>query len=126
MRTVGIIGAGAIGGFLAKRISMMSHLRLVAMADLNPQKVMALNLVPKNSSISEVIDAAELVIEAASAAVVPQILSRCIAAKRDSLFLSSAGLLDHTELLRDAQTAGIRVLIPAGAVAGIDALRAAN
>src|SRR3989344_911423 len=127
---IGIIGLGAIGGFLARRISAMPQHHLVAIAELDAMKVAMLQreipLLPVPCSIAEVTNRSTLVIEAAGKHVVPEVLRACIIARKDCLLLSSGGLLEHLDLLTQAKQSGIAVRIPSGALAGIDALRAAK
>lgn len=129
MRDIAIIGLGAIGGFLARRISELPQFRIVACAEPVQEKVDALRrttLIPDPLPISDAVGKADLVIEAAGAHAVADVLEACIVEHVDCMLLSSGGLLDHLELLAQAKAAGIRVLIPSGALAGIDALRAAK
>lgn len=127
---IGIIGLGAIGGFLARRISAMPQHRLVAVAELDAVKVAMLQreipLLPAPCSITEVTRRSTLVIEAAGKHVVPEVLRACIAAQKECMLLSSGGLLEHLDLLAQAKQSGIAVRIPSGALAGTDALRAAK
>lgn len=130
MRRIGMIGLGAIGSFLAERISAMPQYQIVAVAELSMERYAAVQrripVLPLPCGIPELVTRADIVIEAAGKQVVGEVLRACTAAKRDCILLSSGGLLEHLELLQQANRAGIHVLIPSGALAGIDALRAAK
>lgn len=74
----------------------------------------------------------DLVIEAASAAAAPAIVTRALAAKKTVLAMSVGGLLPIAAKLQRGLTHGSdplargRLLIPSGAIAGLDGLKAAK
>ena len=128
---VGIIGCGAIGSAIAVacRGRLRDRLRLVALCDAAQPAVTvlmrSLRVRIPSVSMERLIGMSDLVVEAACGAIAPVVLERCLRRKRDCLIMSVGGLLGKEKLLQDAERRGVRVLIPSGAVCGIDGLRAA-
>ncbi|MBI4355485.1 MAG: aspartate dehydrogenase [Candidatus Omnitrophica bacterium] len=130
MLKVGLVGCGTIGTALARAIDrdLPRQARLVALTDRVPQAATRLQRRlrshPAITTLPQLIRRSRLVIEAASPAVAIEVARRAIAARRDLLIMSAGGILQHPELLVAARRAGIRVHLPSGAVAGLDALKA--
>jgi aspartate dehydrogenase len=64
-------------------------------------------------------------VEAAGAPVVVDLARRCFAAGKDLLVISTGALLDHPEVFDQARERGCRLILPSGAIAGIDGIKAA-
>lgn len=127
---VGIIGCGAIGAELARACltRMRETVELVAVCDIDETKAAGLAASLGLSAavgIDEAVERAAIVVEAAGARVAPGILERCVRRRKDCMIMSVGGLLDREDLLADARRAGIRVLVPSGAISGVDGLKAA-
>jgi len=128
--SIGLIGCGTIGSTLARVIEreLQGRARLVALADRDPSAARRLQRRlasrPRITTIPQLIRASKLVIEAASAAVAASVVRQAIAARRGVLVMSAGGLLGHPELLSRASRSGVRLYVPSGAVAGLDALKA--
>ena len=130
-RQIGLIGTGWIGSTIAQAIDCGKvQARLVAVSDVNPesayQLVETLQFKPTIVGIAELIDIAELVIEAAGPASLASIVPACISRKRDLVVLSVGGLAARPEWLEAAQKSGTKIYCPSGAVAGLDAVKAAR
>ncbi len=69
--------------------------------------------------------AAEIVVECAPAAVLREIAEPALAAGRTLIVLSCGALLDNFDLVDLARRAGGRILVPTGALLGLDAVQAA-
>jgi aspartate dehydrogenase len=131
IRQVGLIGTGWIGSTIARAIDDGKvKARLVAVSDVNPES--ALQLVhtlrdrPAIVATAELIDIADLVIEAAGPASLESIVPACISRKRDVVVLSVGGLASRSDWQEAAQKSGTRIYCPSGAVAGLDAVKAAR
>jgi len=126
---VGIIGCGTIGGQLAITCSgkMCNSIELIGICDQDDKKTALLKSLLKDRvpalKIDELIEKADLIVEAASALISADILKKAIVNKKDILIMSVGGLIGSEALLQDAQTAGIKVYLPSGAVSGIDGLK---
>lgn len=105
MTKVALIGSGAIGNWLSERLDPRPH------------------IVRRGDSLPE----AEIIVEAAGHEALAQYGVAALEQGSD-LVIVSIGALAHDELWRDLQTAAKRskIILPAGAVAGIDALSAAR
>ncbi|HOQ89858.1 MAG TPA: aspartate dehydrogenase [Candidatus Hydrogenedentes bacterium] len=76
--------------------------------------------------LETVAGAADLLVEAASVSAVAPVLETAIRMGMDCLIMSLGGLIFRTDLMEQAQKAGVRVWLPSGAVCGLDGIRAAK
>jgi aspartate dehydrogenase len=127
---VAIAGFGAIGRVVARHLDRgLAGLRLAAvsardaaraetaMADFSrPVPVLPL---------ARLGDAAEIVVECAPAAVLREIAEPALGLGRTLIVLSCGALLDHFDLVDLARRTGGRILVPSGALLGLDAVQAA-
>jgi aspartate dehydrogenase len=127
--TVAIGGLGAIGLQLARALDAgVEGLQLVAVAARDHAKAEA-NLrefqsKPDLVSLAE-LARADIVVEAAPAAMFEQIALPAIAAGRIFVPCSVGALLPRMHLARQARLIGARIVVPTGALLGLDAVRAA-
>ena len=129
---VGILGCGAFGSRIARSIKTECADRAVvnALFDINPAKAEALqkHLPQKNivrKTYSEFLNACDLVVEAVNAPDTQQLVKQAILAKKDVLLMSVGKFINGESIFKLAQKHGVRLLIPSGAIAGIDAIKAA-
>jgi aspartate dehydrogenase len=128
--TVAIGGLGAIGAHLARALDAgVEGLRLVAVAARDQEKarrtIAGLRSAPKLVGLSELAEHAEIVVEAAPAAVFEQIAEAAIARGRIFVPSSVGALLPRMHLVVRARETGARIIVPTGALLGLDAVRAA-
>ncbi|MDE1920731.1 MAG: DUF108 domain-containing protein [Candidatus Omnitrophica bacterium] len=130
---VGILGCGAIGSRIAKSIKAQCDDRalLTALFDINPAKSENLqkHLSPKNvvkKSYAELLGSCDLVVEAVNAPDTRQLVRQALLAKKDVLVMSVGKFIEGGSIFELAQKQGVRVLIPSGAIAGVDALKAVS
>ena len=130
---VGILGCGAIGSRIAKSIKTQcnDHAEVAALFDINPAKAQNLqkyipqkNIVKK--SFQDLLTGSDLVVEAVNAPDTHQLVRQVIMAKKDVLVMSVGKFIEGESIFKLAQKQGVRVLIPSGAIAGIDAIKAAS
>jgi aspartate dehydrogenase len=127
--TVAIAGLGAIGLPLARALDAgVSGLRLMAVACRDPVKARA-NLVGFQSSprIVEIPELAEadIVVEAAPSSIFERIALPALEAGRIFIPASAGALLPRMHLVKLARQTGARIVVPTGALLGLDAVRAA-
>lgn len=128
-RTVAIAGLGAIGLPLARALDAgVDGLSLLAVAVRDRTKAAA-NLAdfrkpPRLVDIPALAEA-DIVVEAAPAAVFEAIACAAIEAGRIFIPASVGALLPRMHLARQAQATGARIIVPTGALLGLDAVRAA-
>lgn len=129
---VGIIGCGAIGSEIAAACQkrLKAKIDLVAVCDADTKKAetlaAALGKGVEALTMDALIKKADLVIEAASAAISANVAEKCIREKKDCMVMSVGGLLGREKLLESAKDKGIRLYIPSGAICGLDGLKAAS
>jgi aspartate dehydrogenase len=128
--TVAIGGLGAIGAHLARALdSGVDGLRLVAVAARDQEKaqrtIAGFRSAPKLVGLSELAEHADIIVEAAPAAVFEQIAEAAIARGRIFVPSSVGALLPRMHLVARARETGARIIVPTGALLGLDAVRAA-
>ena len=128
-RTVAIAGLGAIGLPLARALDAgVDGLALVAVAVRDRAKAAAslagFRAPPRLVEIAD-LGEADIVVEAAPAAVFEPIAQAAIEAGRIFIPASVGALLPRMHLVQRAGTTGARIIVPTGALLGLDAVRAA-
>lgn len=127
---VGVAGLGAIGARVARAIDdgRVPGLRLAAVSARDIAKaeafVAGLKSAPRIVSLAG-LAAADVVVEGLPAAHVRELAEPVLKAGRILIPLSAGALLDHEDLFRIAEEAGGRIIVPSGAILGLDAIRAA-
>lgn len=128
---IGIVGCGAIGSSLAKAVAsdFSDRAELVGLYDADSEKAYSLSNRLKKKiaalNLEELIDKAELVIEATKAESAYDIAKKTILAGRDIMVMSVAGIIEkYEELAVLAKKKVTRIFIPSGAICGLDGLKA--
>ena len=130
---VGIAGFGAIGQAVAAAFATedgIPGLRLAAIGARDAAKVRAtlppgLLVPPAVVGVTDLAAHADIVVECAPAALLPSIAEPVLRAGRTMVVLSCGALLDAMRLVELARTHGGRILVPTGALLGLDAVFAA-
>lgn len=126
--TVGIAGLGAIGLEVARRLDAgVPGFRLLAVASRSAAKaeeaVRGFTAPPLVTDLAG-LAAADVVIEAAPAAAFADVARPAIAAGRTLLACSGGALMRDMALVEEAERTGARIVVPTGALLGLDAVRA--
>ena len=128
-RTVAIAGLGAIGLPLARALDQgVDGLSLLAVAvrdRARAEGILADFRKPPHVVEIPGLAEADIVVEAAPAAVFESIARVAIDAGRIFIPASVGALLPRMHLVRQAQITGARIIVPTGALLGLDAVRAA-
>jgi len=129
---VGLVGTGAIGAVIAKACDhgpLSERIELLGVCDLDTAKRDALLAELEGDvpglDLETLCDEVDLVIEAAGKAAAPIIARAAFAGGADVMLMSVSALLLDPALLDEARDADRTVLVPTGAIAGLDAIRAA-
>jgi aspartate dehydrogenase len=130
---IGILGCGAIGSRMAKSIQkgLSAHCRLTAIFDIDIEKTkkLAKHLHRKGivkRTITDLIKNCDCMIEAVSAQNTRTLIRQALEAKKSVLSMSVGKLLNASDLFALAHRNRCHLLLPAGAIAGIDAIKAAS
>ena len=126
---VGIGGLGAIGGTLARHLDDgIEGLSLVAIAvrhrDRDRPGLKRLKVQPKILGLGELAAVADVVVECAPASVFDEIAIPAVNAGRIFVPASVGALLDRPNLIEQAREVGAKIVVPTGALLGLDAVRA--
>ena len=129
VKTVAIGGLGAIGLKLARALDAgVDGLQLIAVAARDEAKAQAnvegFRSPPRIVALAALAEA-DIVVELAPAAVFEKIAGPAIEAGRIFVPASVGALLPRMHLARRAQETGARIVVPTGALLGLDAVRAA-
>jgi aspartate dehydrogenase len=129
MVRVGLVGCGTIGSRVARALNRKyaKTARITALHDSNPAHARSLQrrLTPRPAvlPLDSLIRRCDLIIEAASSSIAGPLVVRALRANRDILVMSVGGLL-RGNWKRHAHRSRGRVLIPSGALAGLDGVKA--
>jgi aspartate dehydrogenase len=127
---VGIAGYGAIGRGLAAALRRgIKGLTLAAIASRDEARLRASlppGAAPAIVPVAELPRHADVIIECAPAAALPAIAVPALEAGRMLVVLSCGALLDNEHLIGLAEQHGGRILVPTGALLGLDAVLAAR
>ncbi len=130
---IGIVGCGAIGGGIARYISkeLKKDCQLTGLYDIQYGRVERLRRELSagpigKSSLEALIKSCDLVIEAVNATSTREIVREALLRKRDVIAMSVGKLLNAQDLFVLARKRGCHLLVPSGAIAGIDAIKSAS
>ena len=128
---VGIGGLGTVGFEVAQRIDRgeVEGLALAAVSardHARARKRMAGFRKPVEVVVAaELAERADIVVESAPASVFHEIAEPAVRAGKVLVAISAGALLDHADLVEVARTTGAQIVVPSGAVMGLDAVRGA-
>jgi aspartate dehydrogenase len=130
MKSVGIVGCGSIGRALLRAGETGAlHAPVAAVTSRTAESALAflstLKQPPPLLDLPELIERSDLVIEAAGGHVVDALARHTFGAGKDLMVISIGALLDHPELFERARAKECRLLLPSGAIAGLDGVKAA-
>jgi aspartate dehydrogenase len=127
---IGIVGCGAIGRALLtaaqERRLAASVAGVTSRSDTRARAfLVTLAEPPPFLGLDDLIEAADLLVEAAGGDVVPELARRAVAAGKDLLVISVGALLEHPDVIDRARAAKCRLIVPSGAIAGLDGIKSA-
>jgi aspartate dehydrogenase len=127
---VAIVGLGAIGKKVAAALDHgIAGLALVAVSAQNPEKHQAwlagLTKPPVVLPIEALVDVADIVIECAPGRLVRSIVAPFVTNGKTAVVVSVGALLDNEDLIALARQNGGQIVVPTGALIGLDAVTAA-
>jgi len=127
---IAVVGLGAIGIRVVEALDRgIDGLVLTAVSVQNPEKhrtrLAGLARPPALLPIEALVDVADIVIECAPSQLVRSIVAPFVSAGKTAVVLSSGALLDHDDLIELAKQNGGQIVVPTGALIGLDAVTAA-
>ena len=131
-KILGIIGCGAIGSALAEYAAknLTSSVEKIILCDTDQVKAEELSGKIGGADIlkdiSEAVDASDIVIEAVSPSIAKEVLKLAVENNTDIMIMSIGGLLGEEKALQEASEKKVNVMLPSGAIAGVDAVKAAK
>ena len=130
MKSIGIVGCGAIGrALIAAVTSGQLAVRIAGVTSRTEKSARdflgTFASPPPYMSLSELITAADLIVEAAGGAVVQSLAEQAFAAGKDLMVISVGALLEHPEIIKKSRQSGCRLYVPSGAIAGLDGIKSA-
>jgi aspartate dehydrogenase len=126
-----IAGLGAIGLAVARRVDAgdIPGMTLAAVAvrdqDKGRRAVADFRAPPRVLDSAALADAADVIVECLPPKLFAEVAEPAIARGRIFMPLSVGALIDHMALVDLARTTGARIVVPTGALLGLDAVRAA-
>ncbi len=130
---LGILGCGAIGSRIALstkkelkglcRVSGVHDIHLEKAQDL-AKKLKGMKLVKE--TFPSLIMGSDLIVEATGASDVRRLIGLALQRKKHVLCMSVGKIIDPRQLVRLAKMNNCRLMIPSGAIGGIDAFKAAS
>ena len=130
-RSVGVVGLGAIGRQVCRALDDgLPGLRLSAGLardhDRGGRFLASLRSSPPLLPLADLIAASDIVVEASTQVHLEEIAPQTLAAGRDLIVLSCGGLLGREDWVKLAEANGCRILVPSGAIAGLDGVKGAR
>ena len=127
---VAIVGLGAIGRKVAQALDQgIAGLALVAVSAQNPEKhrgwLAGLTKPPAVLPIEALVDVADIVVECAPGKLVRSIVAPFVTSGKIAVVVSVGALLDNEDLIELARRNGGQIVVPTGALIGLDAVTAA-
>jgi len=128
--TVGIAGLGAIGMEVAKRLAAgIPGLKLAAVSARDKKtaaaRLKAAGIRAAVVTLPDLARRADIVVECLPAAAFRSVAEPAIKRRRILVVLSAGALLTNFDLVERARKTGARIVVPTGALIGLDAVRAA-
>ena len=130
---LGIVGCGAIGSRIALSVlkELAGHFMVSALYDVDTDKAVSLSKNFKNrkivkASLEELLAASDVVVESVNTAAAADVVTRALKADKDVLAMSVGRLFGKNSLFLLARRSRGRLILPSGALAGLDAVKAAR
>lgn len=117
MRVAQAVDEGEVTGFALAAVSANDRDRAV-------ERVRGFRAPPPVRTLNELAEVADVIVECAPAAVFEQVAGPAVERGRTLMPLSVGALLQHPELVETARATGGRIIVPTGAVIGLDTVRA--
>jgi len=130
-KRIGIVGCGAIGKAILRAVddgTLDVEVAGVTTRTEATAKDFLATLSHETSllSLDRLIAASDMVVEAAGADVVPSVAEATFDAGKDLMLISIGALIRHPEIIARSRATGCRLLMPSGAIIGLDGIKSAS
>jgi aspartate dehydrogenase len=130
IKSIGIVGCGAIGKALVKAVEDGKLTVRIAGVTSRTEKsarefLAGFKNPPPYLALDDLIGVSDLIVEAAGGEVVVELAKKVFAAGKDLMVISVGALLDHPEVMAESRRTGCRLYVPSGAIAGLDGIKSA-
>jgi aspartate dehydrogenase len=127
---VGVGGFGTIGGAVARHLDDgIAGLELAAISARNrgraAQKLSGFRKRVPVVSLGELPEHADVVVECTPASAFAEVAGPAVQVGRSLIVMSCGQLIERPDLVETARNTGARIIVPSGALLGLDAMRAA-
>jgi len=125
-----VAGLGAIGMRVAQAVDAgnVDGMQLVAVSandkERAAQRISDFNEPPEVMVLTQLPEVADVIVECAPAAIFSELAAASIARGRCLMPLSVGALLNHSDLIEQAKETGAKIIVPTGALIGLDTVRA--
>ncbi|MCC7305462.1 MAG: DUF108 domain-containing protein [Alphaproteobacteria bacterium] len=120
-KKIGIAGMGAIGSAVARAlIKGIPGYELAAISDINPPKGIKVPVM----DFAMLAEECDMIIESLPPYTVPALAREIFSKGKDLILISSSALLLYPEIEEHHKLSQSRIIVPSGALAGIDGVRA--
>lgn len=117
---VGIAGVGALGGIVASALLQgLDGYTLHAVSDLSGR-----DMPVPNVDFTTLAEECDVIAECLPAAAVPDLVRECVPRGKTVVIISSCALVLYPEIAGIAKTGPGRIIVPSGALAGLDGVSA--
>jgi aspartate dehydrogenase len=125
---VGVVGLGVIGRQVCRAVDAGMTGVVLAGATTRRRDAGEAFLATLKSpvpffTLDDLVDTADLLVEASTQAHLAEIAPKALGAGRDLVVLSCGGLLGRDDWVALAERTGARILVPSGAIAGLDGVK---
>lgn len=132
MKSIGIIGCGAIGtqiaGYIGRNFKNKARLAVIYDVDSGKSELLLKNLSDRPmiaKDIDELMEKVDLIIECASMQVSGEIAEKAVSSGKDVIIMSTGGLLSKKGIFEKARSRNVNIYLPSGAICGLDGIRSA-
>lgn len=118
---IGIAGMGAIGSVVAQAlVDGIEGYKLTCVSDLEPSDKFDISYV----DLSTLVERCDIIVEALPPKAVPELSTLALDHGKDLIVISSSALLMFPEILERHKVSDGRIIVPSGALCGLDGVSA--